>query len=213
MKKKYIIVSVTFACLLSCQKAEKLAVPKPKISIEKKIISNKKQNSPAFTFKILKKDGDDRPIEIKIEITRNNKISQTITYKPNFWQVAEEPFEVSQISYFQNNTPIKEGVENFHDFIIGDYNFDGLEDFAILYDSGGNGGPSYAYYFQNNNEEFYLDQDFLLNQGSFPKKIDHINHTLTTIVPVGCCKTSTTIFQLDKNNGWNVISEKEEDMK
>jgi len=213
MKKRFIIGSAIFACLLSCKKAEKLAVLKPKISIEKKIISNKKQNGPAFSFKLLKKDGDNRPREIITEITLNNKISQTITYKPNFWQVAEEPFEVSQINYFQNNTAIKEGVENFHDFIIGDYNFDGLEDFAILYDSGGNGGPSYAYYFQNNNEEFYLDQDFLLNQGSFPKKIDHINHTLTTIVPIGCCKTSTTIFQLDKNNGWNVISQKEEDMK
>lgn len=213
MKKKLIIGCTFFACFLSCKKTEELSVLKPNVIIEKNVITKKIENKPSFSFNLLKKDSDERPSEIKIEITQNNKITQIIIYKPDTWQIAEEPFKVRQINYFKNDIQIKEGIENFHEFITGDFNFDNLEDFAILYDFGGNGGPSYSYYFQNKNGEFNLQKVFPLNQGYFPKKIDHVNQTLTTISPIGCCKTLTTIFNLNKSNFWKVISEKEEDMK
>lgn len=120
---------------------------------------------------------------------------------------------VKRINYFSSDKKIKEGVENYHDFIIADFNFDNLEDFAILYDFGGNGGPLYSYYFQDKKDDtFKTEKQFPLNEGPFPKNIDRNNNTLTISGPRGCCKVSTTIFQL-KDNKWDVLSSKEEDMK
>ncbi|MFP3590566.1 XAC2610-related protein [Chryseobacterium sp. SIMBA_038] len=176
-----------------------------------KILFNKKISSQnlnySFSISILEKDTDNKPTTINIEIKQNNKIVQEIKYNPSFWSY----IDFKPINYFNTGLQLQEGIESYHNFITADFNFDDLEDFAILYDSGGNGGPVYSYYFQNKKGEFKELKDFPLNEGSFPKEINKKDNTLTISGPIGCCKIETTIFQL-KNSKWNIISSKQENM-
>ncbi|AKK72656.1 hypothetical protein OK18_08500 [Chryseobacterium gallinarum] len=77
---------------------------------------------------------------------------------------------------------------------------------------GGNGGPSYSYFFQNEKGEFLSNKEFPLNEGPFPKIINKADKTLVIQRPKGCCKTNTTVFQLQKNN-WKIISTTDEAME
>lgn len=180
---------------------------------EKKEVKTPKNENFDFKVSVAAKDDENRPVQLKINIFKNNKGFQEIIYTPGTWPAVEDSLSLNRINYFLSGEKIKEGIENYHDFIIADFNFDQLEDFAILYDSGGNGGPVYSYYFQDKNDgTFKMDKEFPLNEGAFPKIIDSNNKTLTTIAPLGCCKINTTIFQL-KENKWNILSSKEQDMK
>lgn len=160
-----------------------------------------------FSISILEKDANNKPIKLNIKIKKNNKIVQQIKYNPGFWSYNN----FNKISYFNTKLQIQEGIENYHNFITADFNFDNLEDFAILYDSGGNGGPIYSYYIQSKEGKFEQIRDFPLNEGPFPKKINKKDNTLTISGPIGCCKIKTTVFQL-KNNKWSVIFSKDENM-
>lgn len=59
-----------------------------------------------------------------------------------------------------------------------DYNFDGLDDFAIMTDVGGP-RPIFSYYFQGKDKKFNLDQNFKFQNGPLPEKVDFKNRTLT----------------------------------
>jgi hypothetical protein len=75
-----------------------------------------------------------------------------------------------------------EVVDNdFGDLIIADLNFDGKDDFALKKDSGGNGGPVYNFYVQNNGK-FILDKFLTEQMEFFPTRINKNNKTLTTFV-------------------------------
>jgi len=207
-KMKIVIFTFILICILSCEKKANLEIKKT-INNTKKQIENPSQikQDYSFSISILKKDTDNKPTTINIEIKQNNKIVQEIKYNPSFWSY----IDFKPINYFNTGLQLQEGIENYHNFITADFNFDDLEDFAILYDSGGNGGPVYSYYFQNKKGEFKELKDFPLNEGSFPKEINKKDNTLTISGPIGCCKIETTIFQL-KNSKWNIISSKQENM-
>lgn len=175
-------------------------------SFEKKVEEDKSYfNDLDFVVSLIKTDEDDRPSKFKIRITRENKTSQDIIYSPGIWPAINDSINLTRIDYFNSDNEIKEGIENYHDFIVADFNFDNLKDFAILYDYGGNGGPIYSYFFQNKDGKFTEDEKFPLNKGFFPKTMDKTNKRLTIIRPQGCCKTNTTIFQL-KDNKWKIVS-------
>ncbi len=204
------ILLLSFLCCKKLNSSTSQLIKRPSI-ISKD--STKKANEFKFSILLLNKDEEDRPSKLKIEIKRNNKIIQNIIFIPETWFSTKGSFKISRINYYENNTKIQEGVENYHDFIIDDFNFDNLEDFAILYDYGGNAGPIYSYYFKNCKGKFELVKDFPLNQDSFPKNVDTANRTLTTIRPFDCCKIETNIFHLKKNKSWELLSSKQEDMK
>ncbi|AKK72655.1 hypothetical protein OK18_08495 [Chryseobacterium gallinarum] len=82
----------------------------------------------------VEKDQNNRPSSLKIEIIKNSKNFQNITYNPSTWPVIKDSLALTRANYFANDAVINEGVEHFHDFITADFNFDGREDFAILYD-------------------------------------------------------------------------------
>lgn len=198
-KRNPLIIISSAIFLLNCRKATS--------------INELKNEDLSFSIRIVNKDIDNRPSKIKIKVIKNNKDFQDIMYSPGTWLSVTDSLSINQINYFSSGKKITEGVENFHNFIIADLNFDGFEDFAILYYFGGSGGPVYSYYFQDKNDgTFKTEKQFPLNEGPFPKNIDGKNNTLTISGPRGCCKVSTTIFQL-KNNKWDVLSSKEEDMK
>lgn len=171
------------------------------------------ENIFQFSVSLVERDKDNRPSKLKIKVLENNKHSQDILYSPSIWSAVEDSLIINQIDYFSAPVPIREGIESYHDFIIADLNFDNLQDFAILYDIGGNAGPVYSYYFQNEKGKFNINKDFPLNHGPFPKVINKKDKTLTIKNPLGCCKISTTVFQSKENNKWETISSKEEEMK
>jgi hypothetical protein len=206
MKKS--VMFLVLISFLSCRnqtnndKEKKLA----NNSIEREIQDNKSYfNNLDFVVSLMKTDEDDRPSKFKIRITRENKTSQDIVYSPGVWPAINDSINLTRIDYFNSDNEIKEGIENYHDFIVADFNFDNLKDFAILYDYGGNGGPIYSYFFQNKDGKFTEDEKFPLNKGFFPKIMDKTNKRLTIIRPQGCCKTNTTIFQLEDNK-WKIVS-------
>jgi len=94
--------------------------------------------------------------------------------------------------------------EDYGDLVVGDFNFDGLEDFAAKRESP-NGGTQYNYYVQKNGL-FVLDK-FLTEKVIYaPNRLNHSNHTLQIFGHVGAGWGETT-FQLNKvNNTWKVIS-------
>lgn len=200
MKQLFAIIILCF--LFNCERKVTTLNKKVDIGVE-----NIKQNL-SFDFSVIERDKDNRPLKVEIDIKNNDQVIQKINYTPGFW--LDKDFKINQKKYFGTNLSLEEGIENYHNFIIADFNFDGLEDFAILYDSGGNGGSFYSYYFQNEIGKFNLDKNFPLNEGYFPKEINKNNKTITISNPIGCCKMETTIFQL-KNN-WKMISSKEENM-
>lgn len=116
------------------------------------------------------------------------------------------------VNYFDNSMKFKEGIENYHSFIIADFNFDNLEDFAIINYEGSNAGPQYAYFLQTPNKQF-LNDDYLTSEVKFfPTEINKENKTLTISHPVGCCKNSTYTIQLENNQIWKEIFSEIKDM-
>lgn len=81
-------------------------------------------------------------------------------------------------SYLTNFNITADAIDHdFGDFIVGDFNFDGYEDFAIKIEAGGNGGPFYKYYLGN---EYGFQNDKFLND-NFPHFIDSMNPTTKVI--------------------------------
>ncbi|MBE0393765.1 hypothetical protein [Flavobacterium sp. PL002] len=113
---------------------------------------------------------------IIIMLKDNNSVIDNIEFIPNSW------------AFFSN---IQCDIIS-----VSDYNFDGLEDFTIMLDVGGNSGPIFSYFFQNKNNKFIKDQTFKFQDGSLPNKIDAENKTLTF---------GSIIFQL-KDNNWQQIN-------
>lgn len=153
------------------------------------------------------KDKNLNPLIAEISIIQKahpNKI-QKIRFEPSSWVLFTE-VPCNAISYFEKKESIKENIENHHNFIIADYNFDGLEDFAYVWDNGGNGGPLYSFYFQNNVGDFLEATDFPMQNGPFPSEINSMKKAITIRTPIGYCKSQTTIYNLKENGNWIVSS-------
>jgi len=84
-------------------------------------------------------------------------------------------------SYITGHNKNKEAPDNdYSDLIIADLNFDGKEDFAIKYDSGGNAGPLYAFYIQQDNMHFKKGTFLSEKMMFFPLFMDSKSRTLIT---------------------------------
>jgi len=138
-----------------------------------------------------------------VVLDKDKKRLQKINYKPESLMGSNLPKTATTIP----KDSIR-NVENYDKIIFGDYNFDGLEDFAFINYEGGNAGPQYTYFIQKANKQFEIDEFLSNNMRFFPTKINNTEKTLTIKHPVGCCKIRTKIFQL-KNNNWIVISSTE----
>ncbi len=172
--------------------------------------------SENFNFKLVSTVKTINDIEITkatIQITdkKNNQI-QEIKYSPQFIMSDDKPF-CNAISYYKDTKEINEGLEEYHSFIVMDFNFDGLEDFAILNYEGSNAGPQYSFFLQGKNREFQKDKFLTESIRFFPSIFDKKNKTFTQTNPVGCCKINTRIYKITKTNNWKMVSSKQEDMK
>jgi len=113
---------------------------------------------------------------------KKSKIAQEIRFEPNSWAIYSElPCD---------------------GFIVKDFNFDGLEDFAIVWDDGGNAGRLYEYYFQDKEGNFSTSTSFPLQHGVLADDVDNVKKTITTASPVGCCSINVNTYILRSNGTW-----------
>lgn len=111
-------------------------------------------------------------------------------------------------SYSTGFNQNKEIVDNSPgDFIVADFNFDGLDDFAVAVNIGGNGGYIYAFYIQNKKGKFLIDTFLSDKMLRFPVLFDKKKRTLMTSVHANTYQNCETKFQLT-NGKWKVISSK-----
>ena len=111
-------------------------------------------------------------------------------------------------SYCTGFNKNKEVVDNCPgDFIVADFNFDGLDDFAVAVDNGGNGGYIYAFYIQNNSGRFLNDKYLTEEMLRFPVSFDKTNRTLMTSVHANVNQNNETVYQFSGGK-WKRISSK-----
>jgi len=140
-----------------------------------------------------------KPRALQIKIIDKSARNQLINFNPEYIYSAPE----EAVSFF-NDSGINQKInkQNLPEFIIGDINFDGLEDFAIANYVGGNAGTLYAYFIQDNNGKFKIDHYLTDQVRFFPRNIDFKNKTLTFLHLSGCCGQVNFKIQLQNSNKW-----------
>lgn len=105
------------------------------------------------------------------------------------------------------NSLLPSGDENDSgNFIVADFNFDDLEDFAIKSDPGGNGGPLYTYFLQTEDKKFYRSKYLSDTVQFFPTEINSIKKTLTTFLHANAYQKNRRIFKYNqKAKKWRLI--------
>jgi len=98
------------------------------------------------------------------------------------------------------------GGNDSGNFIVADFNFDGLEDFAIKRDPGGNGGPLYAYFLQAEDKKFYKSSYLSNLVEFFPIEINTIKKTITTLVHANAYQKNKRTFKYNpETKKWKLI--------
>lgn len=149
-------------------------------------------------------------------INKETNSIQNIDFTPEALYSKSRISNTSSYSYFnpkQSVIKASEGIEKYHGLIVLDYNFDGLEDFAIINFEGSNGGPQYAYFKQKSNGQFELDSSFTNEIRFFPLEINNKEKFLNFGHPSGCCQIETFTVKFLPNKKWKVTESKLEDIK
>lgn len=106
-------------------------------------------------------------------------------------------------SYTTGINRSKEAMDNdYGDLVVADLNFDSKEDLALKKDSGGNGGPLYNFYIQDDKGRFELDSFLTQKMEFFPTRISQPKRTLVTLVHAGAYSVGEHTYTLGKNNKW-----------
>ena len=130
--------------------------------------------------------------EIIIEIFDRKKLAkiQTIKFESDFILKTNEFKYCENNKSYKSNKHLKSNENDYGDLIVADLNFDGKEDIAIKREEGGNGGPVYNFYLQEN-QQFIYDK-YLSNEMSyFPEYINtktkmlHVKVRVDTFNPRG----------------------------
>ncbi len=100
-------------------------------------------------------------------------------------------------SYSTGFNADKEIVDSdFGSIVVADVNFDGKDDIAVVHD-GGNSGPYYIFFIQNEKGKF-VKNEFLTEQVSFfPQEIDFQHKQITTGTRSGARGAGYHTYQLD----------------
>jgi hypothetical protein len=166
--------------------------------------------SKNFNFKVIPIPKNEDLIQIVIEISEkiNPKRTQTLN-------VECEGFYLDSFDNCKNvksystkiNCELPTRDENDSgNFIVADFNFDGLEDFAIKSDPGGNGGPLYEYFLQAKDRKFYKSLYLSETVEFFPIEINSTKKTITTLVHANAYQKNRQIFKYNqKAKNWKRI--------
>ena len=104
--------------------------------------------------------------------------------------------------------PVSRDSTNSHDekvgdLIVADFNFDGLDDFALIKDSQGGSDPLYDFYLQGEMGRFQKDRFLSERMEIFPSQIDTANQQLVTYNFAGYCLLGKHVYSYNaKTKSW-----------
>ena len=168
-------------------------------------------NKYVYKIGIIKKidtNGINKESKISLFIfNKRDKLIQTIHFKEDllFDTVFKDNKNVR--SYVTGKNKDAEVSDyDFGDLVIADLNFDGREDIAVKYDSGGNSGPSYNFYMQDNSGRFWKDNYLTTYVASFPRYINRKNKTITTQIHATFDQEGRKTFKHNgKTRKWHLV--------
>lgn len=166
--------------------------------------------SKNFNFKVIPIPKKDDLIQIVITVTEkeNSKTVQTLTVECEGFYL-DSFNDCKNVKSFSTNinSDLPTGDENDSgNFIVADFNFDGLEDFAIKNDPGGNGGPLYTYFLQAKDRKFYRSKYLSETVQFFPIEINSTKRTLTTFLHANAYQKNRRIFKYNLTaKKWKLI--------
>ncbi len=143
-------------------------------------------------------DGDSRVTKIRVKIIGkiSKKTVQQIVVKAELLFADSYKDCSATRSFMTGKNKNAEADDNdYGDFIVADFNFDGKEDFAVKRDSGGNGGAFYEYYTQNKPGVFQKDAFLTDEIGYFPGTIDARNKQLVTYIHANVAGYNENIYK------------------
>jgi hypothetical protein len=155
---------------------------------------------------------DDGIFEIRIEIVKKgpDKKRQHIVFfsgMMHFQPYSDCNAVRSYMTGFNENTDAMDN--DYGDFIVADFNFDGKEDLAVKREEGGNGGPLYNYYLQNESGTFVIDIYLSETMIFFPTEIDSNKKTLMTLVHANAYQMNETTYKLNSTTGkWKEVKQR-----
>ena len=166
--------------------------------------------SKKFNFKVIPIPKKDDLIQIAIKITdkENPKSIQTLAIEcEGFYLDSFDDCKNVKSYSTKINSELPTGDENDSgNFIVADFNFDGLEDFAIKSDPGGNGGPLYVYFLQAEDRKFYKSKYLSDTVQFFPIEINPAKKTITTFLHANAYQKNRRIFKYNqKAKKWKLI--------
>lgn len=154
-------------------------------------------------------DEDSSATAISVISKKSGKMVDSVFFKS--WTIFDALFlDCKQgYSYSPGKNAIPEVRDNFFgDLVIADFNFDGREDFAVISDIGGNGGPIYRYYLQDRSMKFRLDQFLTDSMRYFPVEFDKKQKTLLTSVHANVYSDARTIYKYNsRTRKWKSIKD------
>jgi hypothetical protein len=163
-----------------------------------------------FNFKVIPNPKKDDLLQIVIEVRRKDKSKNTQTLTIECEGFYLDSFDNcknirSYITKINNLLPSGDETDSGN-FIVADFNFDGLEDFAVKSDPGGNGGPLYTYFMQNDDRKFYKSSYLSNVVQFFPTEINPKKKTLTTFLHANAYQKNRRIFKYNqKAKKWKMI--------
>ena len=160
------------------------------------------------TVKATTRDNADKISKLVLSISdQNNKLLQQITVTPEYLYSTTFKSGDQSRSYITGKNVKAEHMDNdFGDLIIADLNFDGKEDIALKYDSGGNGGPLYNFYVWQPSGLFVKDNFLADNMQFFPADINSKDKTLTITVHASAFDNNKTTFKYNtQTKHWAII--------
>jgi hypothetical protein len=169
--------------------------------------------SKNFNFEVIPiaKKEDLIQIVVKVTTKENSKSVQTLTIEcQGFYLDSFDDCKNVKSYTTKINSELPTGDENDSgNFIVADFNFDGLEDFAIKSDPGGNGGPLYAYFIQAPDKKFYGSSYLTDTVQFFPNEINSAKRTITTFLHANAYQKNRRIFKYNPKAGkWKLIYDK-----
>lgn len=166
--------------------------------------------SKKFNFKVVPIPKKEDLIQLVVHVTEkeNSKRTQNLTIEcEGFYLDSFDNCKNIRSYSTKVNSQLPSGDE--HDsgnFIVADFNFDGIEDFALKSDPGGNGGPLYTYFLQAEDRKFYRSNYLSDTVQFFPIEINSANKTVTTFLHANAYQKNRRIFKYNlKAKKWKLI--------
>lgn len=150
-------------------------------------------------FKLLSINQDSSNLHVFISDKQSNLVIDSISVKTQ-WIISPPMYgNCKDVRSYSTGVNVQDAViDNCPgDLIVADFNFDGLDDFAVAVDNGGNGGYLYSFYLQTRKGRFIQDTFLTANMKRFPVEFNKKKKTLITSVRANASEDCETEYQLN----------------